>query len=140
MPAIRLELVLLKEHLAVCRLPAGADVPGWAVAGEFVSVTRTSDELSVVCGEAEVPEGVQADRGWRALRVAGTLELSLVGVLASLANALAGAGVSLFAVSTFDTDYLLVRGHDLERATAALRADGHAVHDVDAGPPAVPTF
>jgi hypothetical protein len=139
MTAIRLDLVLLKERLAVCRLPAGAEVPGWALTGEFVSVTRTSDELSVVCGEAGVPEGVQSDRGWRALRVAGTLDLSVVGILASLATALAGAEVSLFAVSTFDTDYLLVRGHDLERAVAALRAVGHSVDDVDAGPPAVPT-
>jgi hypothetical protein len=136
MTAIRLDLVLLKEHLAVCRLPFGAEVPGWAVVGEFVSVTRTSDELSVVCGEAGVPEDVRSDRGWRALQVAGTLDLSLVGVLASLASALAGAEVSLFAVSTFDTDYLLVRGHDLERAIAVLHVAGHAVHDIDAGPPA----
>src|SRR4051812_18016096 len=115
MSANGLEVVVLSERLAVCRLDAGAEVPPWAWAGAgagagaFVSVTRTRDELSVVAAEADVPEGVQAERGWRALRVAGTLDFGLVGVLASLCVPLAGAGVPVFAVSTFDTDYLLVQ-------------------------------
>src|SRR3954447_6897823 len=79
-----LELVILDERLAVCRLDRGDDIPSWATRGGFSSVTRTHDELSVVCSEASVPEGVKSERGWRALRVSGVLDFSLVGVLASL--------------------------------------------------------
>ena len=97
----------------------------------FFSITRAGEELSVVCREALVPEGIRAERSWRALRVAGVLDLSQVGVLASLASPLAEAGVSLFALSTFDTDYLLVQEQDLGRAVEALVAVGHAVHGPD---------
>jgi hypothetical protein len=122
----RLTLALLTGGYAVCRLPADAPVPAWA-AGELVSVTRTADELSVVSLEGGVPADVRVERGWRCLRVAGTLGFELVGVLAALLAPLAGAGVGVFALSTFDTDYLLVKEADLARAVAALRAAGHAL-------------
>jgi hypothetical protein len=122
----RLTLRLLSGGYAVCRLPADADAPGWA-GGELVSVTRTADELSVVCREDEVPDGVRCERGWRCLRVGGTLDFGLVGVLASLLVPLADAGVSVLALSTFDTDYLLVKGADLTKAVEALQAAGHVV-------------
>jgi hypothetical protein len=121
-----MELIVLPGSYAVCRLPAEAAFPDWA-AGDLVSVTRTAGEMSVVCREDAVPEGTWCERGWRCLRVAGTLDFALVGVLASLLVPLGEAGVSVFAVSTFDTDYLLVRDDDLARATAALRAAGHPV-------------
>ena len=101
-------------------------MPAWAT-GPFVSVTRTADELSVVCPEDVVPSEVRAERGWRCLRVAGTLDFSMAGVLAALVGPLAAAGVSVFAVSTFDTDYLLVKDQDLRRAVDVLRNAGHAV-------------
>lgn len=124
----RLDLAQLPGRYAVCRLPADAGTPAWAD-GEFVCVTRTVEELSVVCREDAVPEGVRCERGWRCLRVAGTLDLSLVGVLASLLVPLAEAGVGVFCVSTFDTDYLLVREADVDRAMPALREAGHRVAD-----------
>jgi len=102
-------------------------VPSWAAGGQFVSITRTDSELSVVCGQEAVPKGVRCERGWRCLRVAGTLDFSLVGVLASLLNPLAEAGISVFVVSTFDTDYLLVKEDNLEAATEVLARRGHAV-------------
>jgi hypothetical protein len=126
MGAHRIELIVLSGTYAICRLPSDAAFPAWAT-GELVCITRTADELSVVCREDAVPEGARCERGWRCLRVAGTLGLSLVGVLASLLVPLAGAGVGVFAISTFDTDYLLVREADLARATEALRAAGHQV-------------
>ena len=122
-----LELVILDDRLAICRLDGDGGVPSWAISGGFFSVTRTADELSVVCPESGVPEGVRAERGWIAFRVSGAMDLSVVGVLASLTAPLAGAGVGLFAVSTYDTDYLLVRDCDLGRAIDALRANGHVV-------------
>jgi hypothetical protein len=97
------------------------------VTGTFFSITRTADELSVVCQQSLVPDDIRCERDWRCLRVAGTMAFSMVGVVAALVTALAEAGVSVFVVSTFDTDYLLVKEHDLEKAVAALRAAGHEV-------------
>lgn len=125
MTTAQLALTILPDTFAICRLDAGAPVPGWALRGALVSVTRTADELSIVCPQDDAPEGVQASREWRRLRVAGPLDLSLTGVLASLTEPLARAGVSVFAISTFDTDYLLVRETQLDAAVAALSAAGH---------------
>jgi hypothetical protein len=119
--------VILDDRLAVCRLHRGDDIPSLATLGGFSSITRTHDELTVVCFEASVPEGVRSEKAWRALRVSGALDFTLFGVLASLTAPLAEAGVALFALSTFDTDYLLVKESDLGRAIEALVAYGHAV-------------
>jgi hypothetical protein len=127
----RLSLILSSNRLAVCRLDGDAPVPDWALRPGWFSITRTEEELSVVCPQVLVPESIRAERGWRALRIAGVLDLSQVGVLASLASPLAGAGISLFALSTYDTDYLLVKEHDLSRAVEVLVAAGHAVQGLD---------
>jgi hypothetical protein len=121
-----LSLHVLPERLAVCRLPPDAPVPAPLSRG-FWSATRTQDELSVVLPEAEARPEWKAERGWRGFAVAGPLDFSLTGILASIASPLAAAGVSLFALSTYDTDYVLVREADLERAAQALREAGHAV-------------
>jgi hypothetical protein len=123
----RLNLLGVAGSFAVCKLPAGSPLPPWATAADLFSVTRTPDELSVVCGQEAVPQGVVCERGWRCLRVAGSMPFTLVGVLASLTAPVAKAGVGVFAFSTFDTDYLLVKEADLPRAVAALRAAGHLV-------------
>ena len=111
----------------MCRLEPGAPIPAWATAGDFFSIIRTADELSVVCRQDAVPEGIPCEWGWRCLRVAGAIPFSVVGVLASLTAPLAEAGISVFAISTFDTDYLLVKAEDLERAVDALRGQGHTI-------------
>lgn len=121
-----LTLAVLEERLAVCRLDVG-EIPTWATEAPFFSVTRTEDELSIVCPEENVPEGVSREQGWRALKLEGPFELSMVGILASVVEPLAGAGVSIFAVSTFDTDYVLVREGQLDLAIDALREHGHEV-------------
>lgn len=123
-----LTLELLPGEFAVCRLPPEATVPEWALAAApFVSVTRTAAELSVVCPAEQVPAGTRSEPGWRCLEVAGPLDFAEIGILAGLAAPLAAAGISLFAVSTYDTDYLLVRTADLDRALVALAAAGHRV-------------
>jgi hypothetical protein len=127
MTADKRTLVLLKDVYAVCRLDADAPFPDWLAGSPFVSVTRSADELSVVCRQDAVPEGVRREQGWRCLRVAGTLDFALVGVLAALLVPLEEAGISVFAVSSFDTDWLLVKEEELARATAALAAAGHRV-------------
>jgi len=119
-----LELVWIAGRYGICRLGAEEEIPEWG-SGSFVTVSRTSDELSVVCDFERVPDEVSAEGPFLLLRVAGSLDLGLVGILASLAGPLAAAEVPIFAISTFDTDYLLVRESDRERAEAALGASGH---------------
>lgn len=121
----RLHLLGVAGTFAVCKLPVDAAIPPWATAGNLFSIARTADELSVVCPEEWVPEGVVCERGWRCLRVDGSMPFTLVGVLASLTKPVAEAGIGVFAFSTFDTDYLLVKRDDFPRAIAALRAAGH---------------
>src|SRR5262249_31907577 len=123
-PMVALTLVAIDGALAVCRLAADAPLPAWAVdgpAGPVASITRTADELSIVCQQGVVPEGVRCEPGWRALRVVGTLDLAIVGALATLLAPFAAAGVAVFVVSTFDTDYLLVKEDRLDAAVDALR-------------------
>jgi hypothetical protein len=122
-----LHLSLLTIDLAVCRLPADAPLPPEMDRLPFFACTRTPDELSIIVPEDRVPPDWQCEPGWRALKVAGPLDFSLVGVLHSLTAPLARAGISLFALSTYDTDYILVRRHDLSRALAVLSAAGHVI-------------
>lgn len=124
-----LTLTVLHDRFAVCRLPPDAPVPRPPGACGLFSVTITGKELSVVLPEWAAQEDWQAETGWRALEVAGPLDFSLVGVMASLSAPLAEAGISLFAVSTYDTDYVLVREDGLEAAKLALAAAGHTVED-----------
>jgi hypothetical protein len=122
-----LTLHVLPDRLVVCRLAPDAPVPDRPVNAGFWSVTRTGDELSIVLSEGDIPAGCQAQPGWRCLRVEGPLDFGLTGILASLATPLAEAGVSIFVISTYDTDYVLVKDDDLDRAKRALVASGHRV-------------
>ncbi len=122
-----LTLSLLHATFAICRLDGDADIPEWALTGSFFSITRTQDELSIVCDQSNVPEGIPCDKGWRCLRVEGPLDLSLTGILSSLAAPLAHAGISIFAMSTYETDYVMVKEKDLDRAILVLSQEGHQV-------------
>lgn len=125
-----MRLLALPGSYAVCRLDPAARFPAWAGAApgdELWSATRTAAELSVVCPDRRVPDGIRAERGFRAFAVAGPLDFSAIGILAALTQPLAAASISLIAISTFDTDYLLVRDADRPRAIAAWRAAGHQV-------------
>ena len=119
-------LELFTDTFVICRLDPDAPIPDWAQ-GEFVSTTRTPDELSIVCGQEGVRDDVQVEREWRCLRIVGNLDFSLVGVIATLTNVLADAGISVFVMSTFDTDYLLVKEGNLDDAVEALEKAGHSV-------------
>lgn len=101
-------------------------MPAWA-RGDFCSVTRTHDELSIVCAQANVPDNVRCEREWRALKVDGQLDFALTGILASIATPLADAGISIFSISTFDTDYVLLKQDKLAEAIDCLRQAGHRV-------------
>ncbi len=121
-----MNLTTHQDRYAICRLNPDAPFPDWA-RGTFVSLSRTPDELSIVCQQDTVPSNVQHEGDWRILQVEGPMDLSIVGVLASLTQPLAQAGLNLFAVSTFYTDYLLVKAEKYEAAKGALEQAGHNV-------------
>src|SRR3954470_13326377 len=127
-PRHRLPLVVLPDTLAICRLPADAPVPAWAASvTKFLTVSRTPEELSITAVQSAVPDGVRCERDYRAVRVRGQLPPDLVGILLSIAEPLAEAGVSIFAISTYDTDYVLIKERDLAAALKALREAGHQI-------------
>lgn len=118
----QLHLSVLDCHLSVCQC---TDVSAELLDGGFCCITRTDEEVSIVCETAKAPENVTArEDGWRALKVRGPLEFGLVGILATISSALANAGVPLFALSTYDTDYVLVKAETLDIAVTALRNEG----------------
>jgi hypothetical protein len=126
-PNASLRLSVLEERLAVCRLEPRTQMPVWVTGAPFFSVTRTSDELSVVCPEEHIPAGIACERGWRAFKLEGPFESGLVGVLASVAVPLAESEISILAIATYDTDYVLVEESQLDLATSALRKRGHEI-------------
>jgi uncharacterized protein len=116
----KLSLSVLPQKLAVCRLDKDAQIPAWIEVDNYFSITKTDDELSIVCSEEIVPEAIKAEKNWKAFKVEGPLDFSLTGILASLANPLAAASISIFAISTFDTDYLLVKSDKFDEAVKVL--------------------
>jgi len=127
-----LTLSLMSAEYAICRLPASADVPVWAMQGKFFSITRTEDELSIVCEQSSVRESepqIKVERGWRCLKLHGPIPFETTGVIASLTKPLADEGVSVFVLSTFDTDYLLVKSVSIEQVMQILRTADHEIHD-----------
>ena len=123
-----MNLSLSQEHLTVCQLAPDAPLPPWATgSAAFMSITRTAEELSIVCLESGVPADVKQERGWRVFKVDGPLDFGLTGVMASIATPLAQSGISLFSVATYNTDYVLVKESKLSDAVKALRAAGHTI-------------
>lgn len=122
-----LDLSLVPGTFAICKLKSDEPIPLWATAGSFFSITRTSDELSIVCRQGSSPTDIKCESGWRCLRVIGTIPFTISGVLASLTSPLAEADIPIFAASTYDTDYLLVKAGDLGRAIESLRRAGHTI-------------
>jgi hypothetical protein len=124
-----LDLQVMPGDYAICRLPAGTALPpGLDPGAGVVSVTWTPDEVSVICPRDQAPAGATVETPWRCLRVAGLVELTLTGILASLTGPLAEARVNVFAFSTYDTDYLLVPAVRLAEAVSALAAAGHRMN------------
>ena len=109
---------------AVCRLPAGTPLPAWFRPGAFSSVSWTDQELSITCDESQVPVDVRCERDWRCLMLQGPFAFDLTGVLLQVLQPLAAANIGIFAVSTFDTDYVLVKDPALQQAKQALRESG----------------
>lgn len=129
MPQKILTMKLLKDRYAVCRLNKTDLVPPWAMRGEFFSVTRTQDELSIVCPQNNISKDIKlkCERDWRILKIEGVLDFSLVGILSSISTLLAQKGISIFAISTYDTDYILVKEQNTDKAVMSLTNEGYEV-------------
>ena len=120
----QIPMMVLPGDYSLCRLPAGSSLPVWVLSSEFYNLTNTSDELSVVCESKYVPANIQQDGNWKLLKISSVLDLSLTGITAKFASALAIAGVNLCVIATFDTDYIIVKSIKLPTAIAALEKAG----------------
>jgi hypothetical protein len=127
--AYKLRLRKIPQEFAVCRLAPDAPLPSWATSGDIWSVTRTPTELSVVCSQNSLPKNLAAERNWVALQVIGPISFGMVGILSSLTLPLADAGVSIFVLSTYETDFILVRNESFEIACRVLTQAGHEIVD-----------
>jgi hypothetical protein len=122
---MKLKFRVLPGLCAVVRLAANAAVPEWAVGGEFTSITRTLEELSIVCPTGNLPSNVESQHRWIRLKLEGPFPFSLTGVLLSFIQPLSGRAIPIFAISTFDTDYVLIQEDFLAKALAVLKQAGH---------------
>ena len=123
-----MNLFLSQDRYTVCQLPGDASIPtGFPTRAIFLSITRTNEELSIVCLESSAPAGVKQEPGWKMFKVEGPLDFGLTGVLAAIARPLADASISIFSIATFNTDYVLVKDAQVAEAVKALRAAGHTV-------------
>jgi hypothetical protein len=120
-----MNITALEGLYAVCRLDPGGAIPEWALASEFLSITRSREELSLVCRQEKVVSSVRCSRDWRVMGLEGPLDLQMKGVLSGLLGHLARESISVFVVSTYDTDYLLVKNFDYKRAVEVLMGEGH---------------
>jgi hypothetical protein len=121
----KLKFSQVPGSFAVCRLPANAVAPDWALHGSFFSITRTTDEISIVCLAAQVPPEIHHEADWTCLKLEGPFPFSETGILTSFVQPLSDRAIPIFAVSTFDTDYVLVKHAWVEKAVEALQAAGH---------------
>lgn len=118
---------LLKDRFAVCRLNNNELIPQWAKENNFFSITKTQDELSIVCSQDNIPDEVKCEKDWSTLKVEGPLDFSLIGILSSISTILAENKISIFAISTYDTDYILIKDSEINKAIDALSDERYKI-------------
>ena len=122
-----LKLTSLEGDYAICQIDTQASIPQWASMGDLYSITRTQDELSIICLHEQIPEHISCQAGWRVLKIEGPFSFDEIGVLASLTAPLAAAQISLLTISTFDTDYIFIQAENYDQALRVLQSAGHQV-------------
>lgn len=122
-----LTMKLLKERFGVCRLNKKSEIPEWVQNVDFYSITKTMEELSIVCLQDNIPDNVKCEKDWRILKVEGPLEFSLIGILSSISTILACKKISIFAISTYDTDYILIKDKDIDNAINVLSDERYEI-------------
>ena len=124
---MKLSLLVIGPVFAIATLKKDEAIPDWVMSSDFYSITKTYDELSIVCPQDNIPLDVKINKGWRCLKVQGPLGFDIVGILASLSLPLASEGISIFVFSSYDTDYIMVKKYDLDKAIEVLRKAEHSV-------------
>ncbi|WP_077618234.1 ACT domain-containing protein [Bacillus sinesaloumensis] len=128
-----MQLKILDLTFSVVKLPPTETLPLWALNSHVFSITRTDEELSIVCSSECIPMNesfIDVEDDWKCIKVEGVLDFSLTGILSSLANPLAENNISIFAISTYNTDYLLIKSHSIEKAKVVLENEGHIISDI----------
>ena len=123
----QLKLTLLKNKYAICSLPKDALIPDWALTQSLISITRTDKELTIVCRQDIISSELQSDLNWRCFRIDGSFDLDQIGVISSISSPLADAGISIYVISTYDTDYFLVKEEKLNQALSVLSNSNHSI-------------
>lgn len=123
----KLYLSALKGSFSICKLDPASDIPSWAWDGNFYSITRTTDELSIICDRRNIPENINCEHNWRVLVIEGPFEFEEIGILHSITKSLAEADLSLLTVSTYNTDYILIKEDHYDEATKSLERAGHII-------------
>ena len=123
----QLQLSLLKDKYGICTLPNTAPIPDWALTQSLASITRTEKELTIVCRREILPSQYQSDLNWRCFKIDGSFDLNQIGVIASISSPLADAGISIYVISTYDTDYFLIQEQNLEQTISVLSDIGHNI-------------
>jgi hypothetical protein len=130
-PSRVFNLILLEGDFAICQLDAASDLPDWVFKSDLYSITRTSDELSIICRHDQLPESLLCEPGWRLLKIKGSFTFDEIGVLSALLAPLAAGGISILAISTFNTDYLLIKTQNLDQAVHILQEAGHKIEQAE---------
>ena len=123
----QLQLSFLKDKYGICTLPNTATIPDWALTQSLASITRTDKELTIVCRQDIIPSELQSDINWRCFRIDGSFDLDQIGVISSISSPLADAGISIYVISTYDTDYFLVKEEKLNQALSVLSNSNHSI-------------
>lgn len=123
----QLKLSLLKDVYGICKLPGDSPIPDWTQKGSWYSITQTEKELTIVCPQGVIPARVEYDGNWRGFRIDGSFDFSQIGVISSIAGPLAKAHISIYVISTYDTDYFLVKEANVEQAVTVLTDEGHSI-------------
>lgn len=125
---MKLNLIILNETYAICRFKADSDFPDWISDSEFYSLTKTKDELSLVCQQNDsLSQAIEINKDWRIIKVSGPLDFSLTGIIAEISGILAENKIPVFTISTYQTDYFLVKGQDINKAIDSLKYSGYDI-------------
>lgn len=122
-----MKLKLDNGKYVVCRLEKNEKIPTWINTEKFYSITKTEDELSIVCLDENIDENIKCEKGWRVLKIQGPLDFSLVGILSKISVILAENNISIFAISTYDTDYILVKEESIEKTIKVMTENGYNI-------------
>lgn len=123
----KLTLKLLKDKYSVCRLNKNDEIPKWIFQEEFFSITKTDEELSVVCLQDKIKENIKCEKDWRILKIEGPLDFSLIGILSKISTLMANNDISIFAISTYDTDYILIKEESINKAIEVLENNNYNI-------------